>query len=49
MKRLIDFVQHTRERQRTRKQLLNLPVEQLRDLAISPQDAQREGRKHFWE
>jgi uncharacterized protein YjiS (DUF1127 family) len=49
MKRLINLVQQARQRQRTRKQLLGLTPEQLKDVAVAPVDAVREGRKRFWQ
>ncbi len=49
MKRLIKLVQQASQRQRTRKQLLELSPEQLKDIAVDVVDAAREGRKSFWQ
>lgn len=49
MKRLIKLVQQASQRQRTRKQLLELTPEQLKDIAVAAEDAAREGRKRFWQ
>ena len=49
MKRLLKLVQQASQRQRTRKQLLDLPPEQLKDIAVDASAAIREGRKHFWQ
>lgn len=49
MKRLVKLVQQASQRQRTRKQLLELPPEQLKDIAVASEDALREGRKRFWQ
>jgi len=49
MKRLIKSVLQARQRQRTRKQLLGLTPEQLKDIAVEVPDALREGRKYFWQ
>jgi len=49
MKRLVNYVQQARERQRTRKQLLKLPDEALKDIDISRTEAYQEGHKFFWQ
>ncbi|WP_211665187.1 DUF1127 domain-containing protein [Leucothrix arctica] len=49
MKRLLKLVQQASQRQRTRKQLLDLSPEQLKDIAVDVSDARREGRKRFWQ
>jgi len=49
MMQLIKLVQQLRQRQRTRKQLLNLSPEQLNDIAVTAGSAAKEGRKYFWQ
>ena len=49
MKRFIQQVQQARQRQRTRKQLLALSPEQLKDIAVAAEAAVQEGRKRFWQ
>jgi len=49
MKRLVKYVRQASQRQRTRKQLLNLPDEALKDLNISRATADKEGHKYFWQ
>ena len=49
MKRLVNYVQQARQRQRTRKQLLELPDEALKDIAVSRSKAYQEGHKNFWQ
>lgn len=49
MKRFVSYVQHARQRQRTRKQLLKLSDEVLNDIAISRAEADKEGYKYFWQ
>ena len=49
MKRLVKLIQQASQRQRTRKQLLELPPERLKDIAVSSVDAIREGRRRFWQ
>ena len=49
MKRFLKLVQQANQRQRTRKQLLDLSPEHLKDIAVEASDAIREGRKRFWQ
>lgn len=49
MKRSLDYLKYLRQRQKTRKQLLDLPNERLGDLGLSRQQADNEGRKRFWQ
>jgi len=49
MKRLVKSIQKVCQRQRTRKQLLDLSPEQLKDIAVDATDAVKEGRKRFWQ
>ncbi|MVA97797.1 DUF1127 domain-containing protein [Nitratireductor sp. CAU 1489] len=37
------------ERQRSRRALRDLTVEQLRDIGLSEQQARRESGRHFWD
>ena len=49
MKRLLTYIEKKRERQLTRKQLLDLPDDRLKDLAITRKEADKEARKFFWQ
>lgn len=49
MKMSVSHLKYLRQRQKTRKQLLNLPSERLDDLGLSRQQADKEGRKQFWQ
>jgi len=49
MKCLISYFQRARQRQRTRKQLLELSDDGLKDIAVSRAESIKEGRKYFWQ
>lgn len=49
MKRLINYILKVNQRQANRKQLLELPDEMLKDIAISRVEANKEARKYFWQ
>lgn len=49
MKRLIEYILKIRTRQLTRKQLLDLDNNSLKDLGISRSEANSEADKHFWQ
>ena len=49
MKCLVRYLQKVRQQQRSRQQLLRLPEEQLKDIAVSKAEANKEGRKRFWQ
>lgn len=45
---LRNTLKRLRSRQRSRKQLLQLTMSQLDDIAKTPQQAKKEARKPFW-
>lgn len=49
MKRLTNSLQTIKQRQRNRKQLLKLPDAMLKDIDVSRVEANKEGRKRFWQ
>lgn len=43
------WIERQMERRRSRRALLRLNDDQLRDIGLSPCDAYREASRHFWE
>ena len=49
MKRLIEYILKIRTRQFTRRQLMSLDDDALKDVGISRPEANAEAGKHFWQ